>query len=51
MKANNNQNAKLNMTEYSQIQSKTNETGAIRLQGHIKIFDPTTKEVLVDKRA
>ena len=50
MKNNNTQNAKLNMTEYTQVQSKPNETGAIRLQGHIKIFDPTTKEVLVDKR-
>jgi hypothetical protein len=50
MKTNNTQNAKLNMTEYSQVQSKPNETGAIRLQGHIKIFDPITKEVIVDKR-
>lgn len=27
-----------------------NEFGGIRLQGHIKIFDPTTKEVFVNKR-
>jgi hypothetical protein len=31
-------------------ESKTNEHGSIRLQGHIKIFDPETKEVYVDKR-
>ena len=31
-------------------ESKPNEHGSIRLQGHIKIFDPETKEVYVDKR-
>jgi hypothetical protein len=31
-------------------ESKPNEQGNIRLQGHIKIFDPETKEVYVDKR-
>ncbi len=30
--------------------SKPNEAGAVSVQGHIKIFDPTTKEVFVDKR-
>lgn len=30
--------------------SRPNEQGNIKVQGHIKIFDPTTKEVLVDKR-
>ena len=30
--------------------SKPNETGAVSVQGHIKIFDPNTKEVFVDKR-
>lgn len=29
---------------------KPNETGQIKLQGHIKIFDPETKEVFIDKR-
>jgi hypothetical protein len=33
-----------------QPQSQPNETGQIRLQGHIKIFNPETKEVFVDKR-
>ena len=29
---------------------KPNEQGSVRIQGHIKIFDPETKEVFVDKR-
>lgn len=32
------------------LESRPNEQGTIKVQGHIKIFDPTTKEVLVDKR-
>ena len=38
------------MENQSQKPDKTNEIGGIRLQGHIKIFDPHTKEVLVQKR-
>lgn len=30
--------------------SKPNETGAVSVQGHIKIFDPETQEVFIDKR-
>lgn len=30
--------------------SNINDNGSVRIQGHIKIFDPTTKEVIVDKR-
>lgn len=30
--------------------SKPNETGSVSVQGHIKIFDPETKEVFIDKR-
>jgi len=30
--------------------SKPNETSSVRIQGHIKIFDPETKEVFIDKR-
>ena len=37
-------------TQNRQNNKDPNETGSIRLQGHIKIFDPTTKEVYVDKR-
>jgi hypothetical protein len=32
------------------VKSKPNEQGSIRIQGHIKIFDPLTKEVFIDKR-
>jgi hypothetical protein len=31
-------------------QPKPNEQGSISIQGHIKIFDPETKEVYIDKR-
>lgn len=34
----------------NQTQKVPNETGGVHLQGHIKIFDPETKEVFVDKR-
>jgi len=32
------------------VQTKPNEQGKITVQGHIKIFDPQTKEVFIDKR-
>ena len=31
-------------------QSNPNETGGFNFEGHIKIFDPVTKEVFIDKR-
>lgn len=31
-------------------QQKPNEQGSLRIQGHIKIYDPKTKEVFVDKK-
>jgi len=33
-----------------QQESKPNEQGNLHIQGHIKIFDPQTNEVFVDKR-
>jgi hypothetical protein len=30
---------------------RPNETGSVRVEGFVKIFDPTTKEVFVEKRA
>ena len=30
---------------------KPNETGSIRVEGFVKIHDPKTKEVFVEKRA
>ena len=32
------------------VQSKPNEQSGISVQGHIKIFDPVSKEVYIDKR-
>jgi hypothetical protein len=32
-------------------QKKPNETGSISVEGHVRIFDPKTKEVYVEKRA
>jgi hypothetical protein len=34
----------------AQVQKQPDERGSFHLQGHIKIFDPETKEVFVDKR-
>jgi hypothetical protein len=31
-------------------QARPNEHGSISIQGHIKIFDPQTQEVFIDKR-
>ena len=31
-------------------QTRPNEVGGFHFEGHIKIFDPTTKEVFIDKR-
>jgi hypothetical protein len=33
------------------VGKKPNETGSISVQGFIKIFDPDTKRVFVEKRA
>jgi hypothetical protein len=30
---------------------KPNDTGSISVEGHVRIFDPETKEVFVEKRA
>jgi hypothetical protein len=30
---------------------KPNETGSISVEGHVRIFDPKSKEVFVEKRA
>jgi len=37
-------------TESKIPESKPNEQGSVRVQGHIKIFDPESNEVFVDKR-
>lgn len=30
---------------------KPNETGSLSIESHVKIFDPNTKEIIVEKRA
>jgi hypothetical protein len=30
---------------------RPNDTGSISVEGHVRIFDPMTKEVFVEKRA
>lgn len=37
-------------TQETTPQTKPNEQGMVSVQGHIKIFDPETKEVFIDKR-
>jgi hypothetical protein len=44
MQKNNDAQQKKNM------ENKPNESSSVNIQGHIKIFDPETKEVFVDKR-
>jgi hypothetical protein len=36
--------------EKKQMSSKPNETTGLNIQGHIKIWDPSTGEIIVDKR-
>ena len=48
----NNDNTDKTMEEKTQdnIEKKPDETGGVHLQGHIKIFDPESGEVFIDKR-
>ena len=39
-----------NIDQKIQVQTRPNETGGVHFEGHIKIFDPETNEVLIDKR-
>ena len=41
-----------NIPTESKVQpaSRPNEAGSVSIQGHIKIYDPETKEVFIDKR-
>jgi len=40
-----------NTKQPNPTQKRPNETGAISVQGFLKIFDPKTKQVIVEKRA
>jgi hypothetical protein len=43
-------NSNTPQTQVQAQQPRPNETGAVSIQGHIKIYDPNSKEVFVDKR-
>ena len=45
----NNMQSNINQQEKPPV-TKPNEQGSVSIQGHIKIFDPETKEVFIDKR-
>ena len=38
-------------TQPQQAAKKPNETGSISVEGFVRIFDPNTKETIVEKRA
>jgi hypothetical protein len=38
-------------TQANPVAKRPNETGSISVQGFVKIFDPATKQVFVEKRA
>jgi hypothetical protein len=37
--------------EQTAVKRRPNETGSIHVEGFVKIFDPASKEVYVEKRA
>jgi hypothetical protein len=45
-----NKDPKMTENQQPQEQKRPDETGGIYLQGHIKIFDPESGEVFIDKR-
>jgi hypothetical protein len=50
MKSNENKMPENQSKILQKSQSRPNETGGFHFEGHIKIFDPQTKEVFIDKR-
>ena len=48
-----NQNKEINQSaqQPKPAQKRPNETGSISVEGHVRIFDPMTKQVFVEKRA
>ena len=38
-------------TPANPVPARPNETGSVRVEGFIKIFDPKTQETFVEKRA
>ena len=50
MKSNENKMPENQSKNSQKSESRPNETGGFHFEGHIKIFDPQTKEVFIDKR-
>jgi len=46
-----NQNSKPEQPKKQQNERKPNDSGSIRVEGHVRIFDPNTKQTHVEKRA
>lgn len=46
----NESNKSMNTVPQNNTPSKPNENGSVAVIGHVKIFDPNTKEVILDKR-
>jgi hypothetical protein len=40
-----------NKDKDKEVSKKPNEAGAVSVEGHIKVFDPNTEEVFVNKRS
>lgn len=45
------ENKQTNSTTSNPAPKKPNDTGSISVEGFVKIFDPTTRQVFVEKRA
>jgi hypothetical protein len=50
MKSNENKMSENQSKILPKPETRPNETGGVHFEGHIKIFDPQTKEVFIDKR-
>lgn len=50
MTQNNQQSAEVTNTA-TPAPKRPNETGSISVEAHVRIFDPATKEIFVEKRA
>ena len=46
-----NETTQKNQTLVKPESKKPNETGSIRVEGFVKIYDPNNKEIFVEKRA
>ena len=51
MKHTHNENQDARLESRVQVPAKPNESGRLEVQDHIKIWDPETQEILVEKRA